>query len=244
LKELLGIFFLSFVLHAQDKLPVGVTFQLFTEEYKIYYPADPADNDPGGYNYGTKMMAEYRTPDVKNLEDYAVVQFIRGCEFYVQKTVSGQVVKDYYVRDFLGKKDQKYHFKYWVVDSVDSDPMYSNTPEGYDWGTRHGLYFWNKQADSFSQDTEVYYYEEKPTVPRLYVLDHPGTAFFMNDISKNISLQFKTCLYKIEDVPLKIEADTMDFNKALKCIDWSSSYIYNYETNQFDHPQNLDSYCL
>ncbi len=241
----------------EANLEGGVRFKVTTQEYKVYYKPDPSNGDyEGGYNYGTAMFAEYQTPKKSVIEKYGIVQFIRGCHYGITKKN-----ETYYFARYLFGERVSFQHKDWVIDSVDTDPMYSNTPQfngdpdpqypvpvgdpSYDWGTRHGLYYWNKNPGFYDQKTEVLYYRDKNIVsPRLYIMDHPGTAFYMNGDAKNISLEFRTCLYRIEDIPLKTTASDMDQKKALKCFSWASSYIYNPQTKAYESPQGISPVCL
>ena len=87
-------------------------FAMNFEKYKIRV----ADSDV----YGTTTGFEFETDSVESLEKYAIVQFMRGCEF------------DYYIAE-----DKKYFgyslrhfgesalfcFPDWVIDSADTDPI-------------------------------------------------------------------------------------------------------------------------
>jgi hypothetical protein len=50
------------------------SFKLTHNNYKAIFA-------PNDYSYGTKMIAEYTTGSVSSLEDFAVVQYIKGCIF-------------------------------------------------------------------------------------------------------------------------------------------------------------------
>ncbi len=105
------------------------------------------------------------------------------------------------------------------------------------------MYRWNRTEGSYEQSGEVLYYKEKPTVPRLYVTDHPGTSFLKGSVAKNISLQFKTCLYRTSEIPEITTGDEIDFAKPLHCFEWASSYIYDYKKNDFIKTSQLHSAC-
>lgn len=219
----------------QSSIHNDVRFSVTTQHYKINF-------SPGKISWGTRMFAKYQTSSLDKIEDYAVVQFIRGCQF--NQYIEGDKITfiDNILRDFFNEL-VTYKHPEWVIDSVDLDPMYNNTPEGFEkWNTRHGLYRWNRN-NNFDQDSEVLYYKEKPTRSNLYVADRPGTAFFQDKMAKNISLEFKTCLYKTKDIPLKTTPSDLHFAKAVQCYDWNSSFIFDPKKAVFTRPSGIHGHC-
>ncbi len=213
-----------------------VKFTVTSQTYKIIFKSDEI-------SWGTRMFAKYETKSTGQVEDYAVVQFIRGCHFnnYVE---NGKIVYvDNISREFFNEMITYKHPE-WVIDSVDLDPMYNNTPEGFEkWNTRHGLYRWNRKHN-FDQNGEVLFKDEKPKKPYLYVMDHPGTAFFQDRWAKNISLEFKVCLYKTKDIPVTAAPNDLNFAKAVQCFDWNSSFIYDHFKSTFSRPTGLHPHCV
>jgi hypothetical protein len=91
-----------------------------------------------------------------------------------------------------------------------------------------------------------YYGIRGPVENKLYMVDHPGIAGYYADSDRayNISLKFKTCLYKSADVPKEvIDRTSQDFAKPLHCLEWASSYVYNYSKNKFETLQEIAPYC-
>lgn len=214
-------------------------YSIHVQDYKIQFTG-------GKLSYGTRMFAEFETESLESLEEYAIVQTIKGCQFQSKKTSSGIEYIYSFARELFDDIVPFIH-KSWQVDSVDKDPVYNNTPVEFKetWKTRIGLYRWNKVANSYHQDTEVLFYKEKPEVPRLYVVDRPGTAFYENGIAKNISLQFKACLYKASDIPEIGHPDEINFSTApLHCFDWASSFIYDHERHLFIKSEQIHPACL
>jgi hypothetical protein len=197
----------------------------------------------GEVNYGTRMMGVYRTSTIPGLDSYGVAQFIRGC-VYTSSVKDGKFVKVLDVnRQFYGRV-VPYHHPAWVIDGVVRDPL--------DWGydapspTRHYYYQWNQDPDSLDLNTAQYVGEKPPAHPVIFVSDHPGTAFWDPDTksARNISLQFKTCIYRSQDVPTDVPEDELDFARPLSCFTWKSSFIYNHVLNRFESPEGLDPLCL
>lgn len=213
-------------------------YSIQVQDYKILFTG-------GKVSFGTRMFAEFETENLETLEDYAIVQTVKGCQFQSKKSVSGVEYLYIYVRELFDDIVPFIH-KTWQIDSVDRDPVYNNTPVEFKetWKTRLGLYRWNRVANSYHQDTEVLYYKEKPQTPKLYVVDRPGTAFYENGVAKNISLQFKACLYKASDVPEVGHPDEIGFASPLHCFDWASSFIYDHNRDLFIKSEQIHSACL
>lgn len=185
-------------------------------------------------SYGTDIKMSFKTKSSADLEKYAIVQFIKGCKFNSYKKPDGSIEKYFGIkRDFFGIKDVFDHPE-WVIDSIDTDPMYNNHTKD----KRHAYYRWTKNGK------EVYFFQEKPKANELYVTDLPGTVNMEdpNGIASNISLKFKTCLYKTSDIPLEARPDDK-IPGAIKCFDWASSYIYNHRTKKYESPSEIDSFC-
>lgn len=183
----------------------------------------------GGYNFGTRLFARYQTDSLSTLEDYVFVQFIRGC-VYTTERKNGVVT---ILRDI-----DRYHFEKirifkhaeWVIDSFDKDPAYysiAGLP-------RHFAYRWNKKPGSTAKETEMIYGREWPDFPELYVADRPATAFYMNRSARNISLRFKTCIYKSRDVPFTANPNEIEFAEPINCFFWNSSFIFSHRKKMYE----------
>lgn len=206
---------------------------------KIEYTAeDYKVETKEGFNYGTRFFARYETKKVEDLEKYLFVQFIKGCD-YSSTLNEGEplvILDQRYPRD---NSSVLFKFDDWTIDSDTHDPAYSsfsNISRFY--GNR-----WNKVQDSFSAETEVLYGRKKPDTPKLYIVDHPGQAFYYGGVAHNLSLQFKTCMYKAEDVPENVEYENTNFAEPISCYEWGSSFVYNHSTNQFDSYPEVVSDC-
>lgn len=184
--------------------------------------------------YGTNVFMSYKTSDLASLTDYAIVQFIKGCRFKSVKNPDGTISRHMAVRTSFGKKIN-YVYRDWAVDSDDMDPMYQHGEVG----TRHDFYRW------MDGNTPISYVRRLPTVPELYVSDIPGTASMDKEIglADNISLEFKTCVYKTKDVPTNSTAENVNFAKPIQCLGWRSSYIYNHKKEIFESPATIDQFC-
>lgn len=188
----------------------------------------------GGHSYGTRLFAWYTTDILDTLENYVFVQVIKGCQYYSSKLDNniGGVARDHFSERVI------FNHKDWVIDSIDTDPVYFSTPK-----SRHFNYKWNTKPGSTNNKTEKIYGLEKPNRPELYISDRPGTAFYMNGNAKNISLAFKICLYKTLDVPKTTSPDNVDFGIPIHCFYWYSSWVYNHQNNKFEGPYSISPVC-
>jgi len=187
-------------------------------------------------SYGTGMYASFKTQSVNDLEDYAVVQYIKGCKFESYKNTDGSISKRIAEkREFFDEIVDFIH-EDWVLDSVDLDPVYNSHKQG-----RHLVYRWNHQQNTRAD--HIYLYSEYPKVPFLYVRDFPGTVSVSSLGAKNISLQFKTCIFKSKDVPYESTPSGFGTEKALKCFEWDSSHIYNFKNKKYERRVGIDPFC-
>lgn len=194
----------------------------------------------GKKSYGTSATMSFKTRKVDQLKDYAVVQFIKGCQFY-SYLEDGEVKKRLgtsreYFNDFI-----KFKHTEWMIDSVDEDPMYNSMRPQH----RHGAYRWNKNTGSYMEEGESYVLHAPAEKAELYVKDLPGVAFkSMNTNAKNISLEFKSCLYKTEEIPLETHPLDLHFADPIHCFEWKSSHIYDHKKEKYESRDQIDPYCL
>lgn len=194
----------------------------------------------------SKMRAFYQTDTVDHLEDYAIVQFVRGCRFD-SRIEDGKLIKrlSHGMIQSFGKYVD-YFFPDWTIDSVDSDPIYHSDDRVKD---RHYLYRWNTVPGSFENSSQKFYGVEKPVRPILYVKDLISSAFvnqrdlFYKTASNN-SIQFRTCIYRTAEIPKQVANPTdVNFAKPIYCFEWASSLVYNHSKQKFESPAVLDAFC-
>lgn len=185
-------------------------------------------DNPTHPTYANGVVMEYETDSVAALERYAIVQFMKGCIFYSTKAANGEIVRTANDTVISFGESVPYCFRNWVIDSTDSDPAYNSDP---DYG-RIYLARWNEPG-SYDNRTQRYYGKEKPTVPIVYMTDHPSGAFVSASGVKNAALQFKTCIFKAGDVPALTRRDNLHFAKPIHCFDWQNVYIYDFATASF-----------
>ena len=208
-------------------------FKVTTYEYRTVF-------DDQQESFGTTMYAEYSTANIPALEDYAVVQYIKGCQF-MSGMERGKTVKSWSIaRKFFGDYIKFIHPR-WVVDSIDQDPVYFSSPHQT---LRQGRYLWN-DGPGYERAGEHLFSNSPPPTPRLYVSDRPGTAFVDENglRAKNIALDFDVCLIPTSQIPLTLSPQFDLRPRAIKCFQWTSSFVYDFQQRRFTHPQNTNEVC-
>lgn len=201
-----------------------------TEDYEVMVD--------GESHFGTRQFTEYETASMETLEKYSFVQFLKGCKFDSFER-DGRVIKIVESNSIWHFGEPKvFRFPEWTIDSWDKDPIYGSIP-----GDRHSFYRWNTFG-SKSKIGEKFYRQEMPPTPSLYVSDRPGTAFLYGGTARNISLQFKICLYKTADVPQETTGENINFGTPIHCFTWKSSFIYDHVANVFEKKDNIDPICF
>jgi hypothetical protein len=185
-------------------------------------------DDPIYPTYANGVIMEYETASVDALENYAIVQFKKGCVFYSSKNSQGRIHRN--VGDTVPSfgEDAPFCFPQWVIDSQDTDPAYNSDPE---YG-RFYLLRWNKPG-SYDRSTQKFYGAEKPKLPVVYLTDYPAGAFVTGTGVRNVALEFHTCIYKASDVPADTQRDDIDFAKPITCFEWQSVYVYDFAKARF-----------
>ncbi|MEI7529678.1 MAG: hypothetical protein WCK76_12130 [Elusimicrobiota bacterium] len=203
----------------------------------------------GELSFASGFSAHYRTDKVESLEKYGFVQWIKGCVFDSEVENGKLKYSHTYSRPYWqhGAEEQdhyaSFHHPVLALDSVDADPVYASSP-----GVPHpGGYKWNRVRGSIANGSMVRYFNEQPVMPELYVTDYPSTSFTYTlggaKVAKNTSLTFRTCLYRIADIPKVTAPETEIFPGALVCYDWSSSHIYNHASKVFEAWDRLHPEC-
>lgn len=198
-------------------------FTLTTAQNEIWFSDNP--NYP---TYGNGVIVEYETDSVAALENFAVVQFKKGCVFDTTMNPAGTVRR--MVTDTVASFGElvQFCFRYWVIDSQDRDPAYNSDP-------KHGRFYylrWNRPG-SYDNRTQKFYGVEKPPAPVLYMSDYPAGAFIAKSAVRNVALQFKTCIYKAREVPAVGRRDKLDFATPIHCFDWQNIYVYDFAQGRF-----------
>ena len=186
----------------------------------------------------------YTVPSVAQIENYAVVQFLRGCQ-WESRLVDGKVVNTFGIsRDYFPGKDAFiFRHPHWQIDNDNDDPVYT-TSEG---AGRFALLRWNDDPNSLDANDAHYYQTKKPLVPLVFATDLPSYASFdpAFNFAHNTTLEFRTCLFKVSDLPAHTTPDGagVDQSKALWCATWDHKYVWNFTTKHMDTPTAIDPFC-
>ena len=204
-------------------------FSLFTETKKTMLGGSPS--------YSTDLRMVLKTQDVADIQDYAVIQYIRGCQY--RSTPEGKkyfsVSRDYFNGTVIFKHPV------WMIDSESFDPIYTSWK-----GDRFALFRWNANPASFNVENATYLSIKPTPHPIVFATDLPGSSSADAVEAKNSSLEFKTCVFKYSDVPPSTTADGLgiDVSKALSCLTWESKFTYDFNKKDFVIGGALDPFCL
>ena len=230
---------------SQEYRPTGesslIEFRLLEMKKKVEIVGLP----PEAAAYQTDVRAVYSTREIKQIEDYAIVQFIKGCQF--ESEWDGHELKKTLTvyRNHFGK-NVVFHHPSWVVDSDNADPVYSSFA---DLGRFAGLR-WNTDAKSLDPGTAHYYADRKPEVSTVFVTDLPGSAMILSQedgivVAKNITLEFQTCLFRTSDVP-KVstpQGEGIDKQRALSCMGWTHGFVFDPGVGAIVPSSGIDPIC-
>jgi len=230
------------------------------KKFSLTSTADYASFD-GNPMQSTSMSAYWETEKKEDLARYGVVQYIKGC-LYSQNLTPTKESPVLFNRDFFGKT-VRFNHKKWAIDSLDEDPLFGSyldsqsemekraAPEIMKEMSRWSRHLAMKTTSTGHGDT--YLYQSLPQASKLYVTDSPTSSdysVFRNGsyVSSQItiaSMIFKTCLYKIEDIPERSDPEQFDLSKAITCVEWENNWEYNFKAQKFDDKKReIQDFCL
>ena len=144
------------------------------------------------------------------------------------------------------------------------DPMYGVTPEAprFDLYRIPGIPLSRQEdAASLKADSDVLLRNQYTRIHQssagpgrvFSTLDKPmeGMLLYKNEARPkkviSASMQFKTCLYRIQDIPTsgkpKFPGTPVDQGGPIYCLEWDNQQIYNPETEEFDHSDTIHPSC-
>ena len=191
----------------------------------------------------TSVYAWYETTDHAHLEDFAFVQYVRGCVYSSEKNKDGTMVIQHNVLHQHFGKHQLFLHPDWVVDSPLLDPLFGSDPKR---ATRHYFMEWNKAPEQFPRSHGSYYGDAVPATPRLFMFNSPTTPAYVSrggatDVAINHSLKYRTCLYRTRDIPNTSDGSIIP--GALGCFEWKSSHVYDHTLRKFASPDGIVDAC-
>ena len=209
----------------------------------FYVKTTSVKKDGLGHTY---MSAGFSVSENESLADYAIVQYHQGCMY--KDTPEG--IK-FLHRSYMGKKGVPFVHPELAIDSAnDSDPIYQSSERGgqddgfgYIFPRKEYYYIFepNLPAGNERQDSYLNHLHN-PQVKALHITDVPTPANVDNKIVS--SLNFKTCLFKMRDVPQYLEdPTTLSIDNAIKCFDWKHNWKIN-ENNKLVRQDEIDSACF
>jgi hypothetical protein len=196
----------------------------------------------------TRFALHTRTPQA--IESFAVVQYLRGCLFNSQLE-NGQVTKTLTIQQQYFGQMVTFQHRTWEIDSDTTDPIYTSNVSSLPNSGRFALWRWNQNPASLNPETATWYAQSKPPTGAVFLTDLPGPGFLsqsppgQNDIAQNASLEFRTCLFHIEDVPVMTTPAGSGINpsRAIWCVNWDHKFVYDFRTGKMTSPRAIDPIC-
>lgn len=207
--------------------------------------------------YSTDFYIGYETNSILDIEKFAIVQLINGCQWSEKlNPETGERIKTFNIsRDHYGVS-KKFVHKSWEIDNTDANPFYSSLVRPGAEDDKFGLLKWNfpehvdGMVDGVNIDKAIYYYQAFPGFSKVFVTDLPGPGYAVKNFkgeleAKNSNLDFRVCVLPIDAVPYTapVSGKGIQWNKALACFSWKSSYIYDWDLGKHIEPVLPDSTC-
>lgn len=218
----------------------------------------------------TEMAAVVETTSPECVRDYAVVQFIRGCVYHTRYSpeTGSEIEKVFDVaRRLRGPRVVFSHPKF-EVDQTETDPLYVSYPKEEE--DRLALLYVPKsllrlRPDERSMLVDLKTFDNPSSRTFLKDLEGPTSLTFVTDLpeggvvsideektrvsASNSSLDFRTCLYRVKDVPTTGDPSGEDVPQdkggPIQCFSWMSRYTYDGATKDFttDRFAGVDPFC-
>jgi hypothetical protein len=232
------------------------------------------DSRPGQFSsfLNTTMAAVWETNKPECVKDFGVVQYIKGCVYSIEYDPQTKTENKYFgiVRDLKDKSGVRFQHKDWEVDTIDLDPLYNSYAKEdanldnrlqYQKAAMKPLVLKNYDS-SLGQDEKIYFNSKNynwlmnidSPLSQLFTTDLPnGSDYGINmamgkDWASISSLEFKTCLYKLSDIPLTGEPESFDVSHEnggpIECFDWSDKATTDYESKTIKRTDKLDPFCF
>jgi hypothetical protein len=196
-------------------------------------------------NYMTDFRFVIEVDKAEHISNYGVIQFMRGCMFESNLEPNGTVNRDFtYVHKNFGEYKLVKHAD-WTIDSSHADPL-STSFENYG---RFDLFKWNADPTNLDADNATWYFDAEPPHGTVFKADLIGTTGLIESASipsaRNSSLEFETCIFKIDDVPLAsdVSGTGVDRSKAIWCAKWDHKYSYDFTSGKVVADKVIHPFC-
>jgi hypothetical protein len=248
-------------------LPADGTCGLKTFSVLDYEIRDSVKN--GEASRMTEAGAVIETTSPECLRDYGVVQFIRGCVYHTRYALpSGAEIEKVFdvARRLRGPRVVFSHPDY-EVDQTELDPLYVSYPD--EEGRLDLLYVPNGpmrlRSDAASMAADRKYFDRPDARTFLKDVSTPTSVAYVADLpdhgqsvineertvlsTLNASLDFRTCLYRLKDVPMSGdpagEGVSPENGGPLQCFGWMSRYTFDPATQDYvtDKFSGVDPFC-
>ncbi|MEQ1919199.1 MAG: hypothetical protein ABL955_08375 [Elusimicrobiota bacterium] len=217
----------------------------------------------------TQMGAVIETTSPDCLREYGVVQFIRGCVYHTRYDIKTglETEKVFDVARRLRGPRVVFNHPGYEVDRTELDPLYASYPSE---AHRLDLLYapngpMRLRPDAASMAADRKYLDRPDERTFLKDLATPTAIAFVGDLpdhgqsvineegtilsALNASLDFRTCLYRVKDVPTTGdpagEGVAPENGGPLQCFGWMSRYTFEPATQDFvtDKFSSVDPFC-
>lgn len=217
----------------------------------------------------TEMGAVIETTSPDCLKDYGIVQYIRGCVYHTRYSLpsGAELEKVFDVARHLRGPRVVFSHPGYEVDQTELDPLYVSYPgeEG-----RLDLLYVPKgpmrlRPDHASMMADQKYFDRPDARTFLKDVESPTAIAFVGDLpdhgqsvinedgtvlsALNASLDFRTCLYRLKDVPTTGdpagEGVVPENGGPIQCFGWMSRYTFDPASRDFvtDKFSGVDPFC-
>ncbi len=215
--------------------------KLVESKIKVLMPNEPAQYV--SYMSDIRFVLNFAKP--ASIENYGIVQFLKGCMFGSTLKPDGSIDYSYTYahRNFGVFKPIKY--KSQVVDSDQADPLVT----AFDGYGRFDLYHWNKNRSDLDAEKANWYYDSAPPHGTVFYADLVSTTGLIEGTpepqARNSSLDFEICIFKIADLPISSDPDGkgIDKGKALWCTTWDHKFVYNFKLGKIVPEKTINPVC-
>lgn len=217
----------------------------------------------------TEAGAVIETTDPSCLRDYGVVQFIRGCVYHTRYALpsGAEIEKVFDVARRLRGPRVVFNHPDYEVDQTQLDPLYVSYPD--EEGRLDLLYVPNGpmrlRPDAASLLADRKYFDRPDARTFLKDAEAPTSIAYVADLpdhgqsvineertvlsALNASLDFRTCLYRLKDVPTTGdpagEGTPAENGGPIQCFGWMSRYTFDPATQDYvtDKFSGVDPFC-